>query len=103
MKVLCLFDIIQQKNNRVWSLIIEIFHAQWIDGQTSGKLADTQRRLKSQIWSSVLTVLLIESKGLSPGEDKVIMDVFVKFRYVFLAQKEFINFQAYGVILCTPD
>lgn len=36
--------------------------------------------MKSQVWSSVLTVLLLEAKNLSPGDEKVYMDAFVKFR-----------------------
>ncbi|CAG7817684.1 unnamed protein product [Allacma fusca] len=54
----------------------------WLtDGQSSARLADSQRRLKSQIWSSVLTVLLLEAKNLSSDkEDRIIMDAFVKFR-----------------------
>ncbi|CRL08658.1 CLUMA_CG021376, isoform A [Clunio marinus] len=46
--------------------------------QRNPKLAEASKRLKSQIWSSVVTILLVEAKGLpvaDPGEEP-----FVKFR-----------------------
>lgn len=45
-----------------------------------GRFIDTQKRAKSQVWSSVLTVLIIEAKNLSPGPDNYVMDSYVKFR-----------------------
>lgn len=38
------------------------------------------RRLKSQIWSSVVTIVLIETKGLPPDLEGGIDEPFVKFR-----------------------
>ncbi|XP_035701326.1 multiple C2 and transmembrane domain-containing protein isoform X3 [Folsomia candida] len=50
----------------------------WMSGD--GRFIDTQKRAKSQVWSSVLTVLIIEAKNLSPGPDNYVMDSYVKFR-----------------------
>ncbi|XP_063698220.1 multiple C2 and transmembrane domain-containing protein [Culicoides brevitarsis] len=48
--------------------------------QRNPKLADASRRLKSQIWSSVVTTVLVEAKGLPPDLDGGIDEPFVKFR-----------------------
>lgn len=48
--------------------------------QRSTKLADVNRRLKSQIWSSVVTVVLIEGKKLLPMDIDGLSDPYVKFR-----------------------
>ncbi|XP_065086202.1 multiple C2 and transmembrane domain-containing protein isoform X2 [Ochlerotatus camptorhynchus] len=48
--------------------------------QRNPKLADASRRLKSQIWSSVVTIVLIEAKGLPPDAENVLNDVYVRFR-----------------------
>ncbi|CAB3370491.1 Hypothetical predicted protein [Cloeon dipterum] len=48
--------------------------------QRSTKLADVNRRLKSQIWSSVVTVVLIEGKNLLPMDIDGLSDPYVKFR-----------------------
>ncbi|XP_058461918.1 multiple C2 and transmembrane domain-containing protein isoform X2 [Malaya genurostris] len=48
--------------------------------QRNPKLADASRRLKSQIWSSVVTIVLIEAKGLPPDADNGLNDIFVRFR-----------------------
>lgn len=53
---------------------------QWFSGDSHGGKLQDQRKMKSQVWSSVLTVLLLEAKNLSPGDEKVYMDAFVKFR-----------------------
>jgi hypothetical protein len=45
-----------------------------------GRFVDTQKRAKSQVWSSVLTILLIEAKNLSSGPDALVMDSYAKFR-----------------------
>ncbi|XP_055619934.1 multiple C2 and transmembrane domain-containing protein isoform X2 [Toxorhynchites rutilus septentrionalis] len=44
------------------------------------KLADASRRLKSQIWSSVVTIVLIEAKGLPPDTENGPNEVYVRFR-----------------------
>lgn len=49
--------------------------------QRSTKLADVNRRLKSQIWSSVVTVVLIEGKKLLPMDIDGLSDPYVKFRW----------------------
>ncbi|XP_062710210.1 multiple C2 and transmembrane domain-containing protein isoform X2 [Aedes albopictus] len=48
--------------------------------QRNPKLADASRRLKSQIWSSVVTIVLIEAKGLPPDTENGLNDVYVRFR-----------------------
>jgi hypothetical protein len=48
--------------------------------QRNPKLADASRRLKSQIWSSVVTILLVEAKGLPPTATDAAEELFVKFR-----------------------
>ncbi|XP_062553215.1 multiple C2 and transmembrane domain-containing protein isoform X2 [Armigeres subalbatus] len=48
--------------------------------QRNPKLADASRRLKSQIWSSVVTIVLIEAKGLPPDAENALNDVYVRFR-----------------------
>ena len=48
--------------------------------QRNPKLIDASRRLKSQIWSSVVTIVLVEAKGLPPDLEGGIDEPFVKFR-----------------------
>ncbi|XP_050073735.1 multiple C2 and transmembrane domain-containing protein isoform X3 [Anopheles maculipalpis] len=48
--------------------------------QRNPKLADASRRLKSQIWSSVVTIVLIEAKGLPPDAENGLNDIYVRFR-----------------------
>ncbi|EAL41731.2 AGAP007646-PA [Anopheles gambiae str. PEST] len=48
--------------------------------QRNPKLADASRRLKSQIWSSVVTIVLIEAKGLPPDAENGLNDLYVRFR-----------------------
>ncbi|KFB36651.1 AGAP007646-PA-like protein [Anopheles sinensis] len=48
--------------------------------QRNPKLADASRRLKSQIWSSVVTIVLIEAKGLPPDAESGLNDIYVRFR-----------------------
>lgn len=45
-------------------------------------MADVNRRLKSQIWSSVVTIVLVEAKNLLPMDIDGLSDPYVKFRYV---------------------
>lgn len=45
------------------------------------KLADASRRLKSQIWSSVVTIILVEAKNLPNDPDSYTQEPYVKFRY----------------------
>ncbi|XP_076054770.1 multiple C2 domain and transmembrane region protein isoform X2 [Oratosquilla oratoria] len=44
------------------------------------RLAEQQRRLKSQIWSSVVTIVLVEGKNLLPMDSDGTSDPYVKFR-----------------------
>ncbi|XP_049543863.1 multiple C2 and transmembrane domain-containing protein [Anopheles darlingi] len=48
--------------------------------QRNPKLADASRRLKSQIWSSVVTIVLIEAKALPPDAENGLNDIYVRFR-----------------------
>ncbi|ETN67533.1 multiple C2 domain and transmembrane region protein [Anopheles darlingi] len=47
--------------------------------QRNPKLADASRRLKSQIWSSVVTIVLIEAKALPPDAENGLNDIYVRF------------------------
>ncbi|XP_066982964.1 multiple C2 and transmembrane domain-containing protein isoform X24 [Macrobrachium rosenbergii] len=44
------------------------------------RLAEQQRRLKSQIWSSVVTIVLVEGKNMLPMDPDGTSDPYVKFR-----------------------
>ena len=44
------------------------------------KLAEQQRRLKSQIWSSIVTIVLVEGKDLQPMDPDGFSDPYVKFK-----------------------
>ncbi|KAL6422911.1 hypothetical protein ACFW04_010433 [Cataglyphis niger] len=46
----------------------------------TNRLADVNRRLKSQIWSSVVTIVLVEAKNLLPMDIDGLADPYVKFR-----------------------
>ncbi|XP_070165322.1 multiple C2 and transmembrane domain-containing protein isoform X2 [Polyergus mexicanus] len=46
----------------------------------TNRLADVNRRLKSQIWSSVVTIVLVEAKSLLPMDIDGLADPYVKFR-----------------------
>ncbi|XP_054277669.1 multiple C2 and transmembrane domain-containing protein-like isoform X2 [Macrosteles quadrilineatus] len=48
--------------------------------QRSGKMVEINRRLKSQIWSSVVTIVLVEGKNLLPMDIDGFSDPYVKFR-----------------------
>ncbi|XP_070165332.1 multiple C2 and transmembrane domain-containing protein isoform X7 [Polyergus mexicanus] len=48
--------------------------------QKTNRLADVNRRLKSQIWSSVVTIVLVEAKSLLPMDIDGLADPYVKFR-----------------------
>uniref|UniRef100_A0A1A9URC3 C2 domain-containing protein n=1 Tax=Glossina austeni TaxID=7395 RepID=A0A1A9URC3_GLOAU len=49
--------------------------------QRNNKLAESSKRLKSQIWSSVVTILLVRSKDLPLGDDgSKLTDAHIKFR-----------------------
>ncbi|XP_072759845.1 multiple C2 and transmembrane domain-containing protein isoform X3 [Anoplolepis gracilipes] len=48
--------------------------------QKTNRLADVNRRLKSQIWSSVVTIVLVEAKNLLPMDIDGLSDPYVKFR-----------------------
>jgi hypothetical protein len=49
--------------------------------QRNTKLCDVNRRLKSQIWSSVVTIVLVEGKNLLPMDIDGFSDPYAKFRY----------------------
>ncbi|XP_078668303.1 multiple C2 and transmembrane domain-containing protein 1-like isoform X8 [Branchiostoma floridae x Branchiostoma belcheri] len=44
------------------------------------RLVETQRSMKAQIWSSVVSLVLIEGKGLLPMDDNGLSDPYCKFR-----------------------
>ena len=44
------------------------------------KLGDTAKKLKTQIWSSVVTVVLVEGHNLLAMDDNGFSDPYVKFR-----------------------
>ncbi|XP_075215611.1 multiple C2 domain and transmembrane region protein isoform X2 [Lycorma delicatula] len=48
--------------------------------QRNAKMSDMNRRLKSQIWSSVVTIVLVEGKALLPMDIDGYSDPYVKFR-----------------------
>lgn len=48
--------------------------------QRTSRLADVNRKLKSQIWSSVVTIVLVEAKNLLPMDIEGLSDPYVKFR-----------------------
>lgn len=48
--------------------------------QRHTKLADTSRKLKSQIWSSVVTIVLVEAKGILPDSENATTESYAKFR-----------------------
>ncbi|XP_015190815.1 PREDICTED: multiple C2 and transmembrane domain-containing protein 1 isoform X3 [Polistes dominula] len=48
--------------------------------QRTNRLADVNRKLKSQIWSSVVTIVLVEAKNLLPMDIDGLSDPYVKFR-----------------------
>ncbi|XP_011503510.1 PREDICTED: multiple C2 and transmembrane domain-containing protein 1 [Ceratosolen solmsi marchali] len=48
--------------------------------QRSSRLAEVNRKLKSQIWSSVVTIVLVEAKNLLPMHIDGLSDPYVKFR-----------------------
>ncbi|XP_043290083.1 multiple C2 and transmembrane domain-containing protein isoform X2 [Venturia canescens] len=48
--------------------------------QRTSRLADVNRKLKSQIWSSVVTIVLVEAKNLLPMDIDGLSDPYVKFR-----------------------
>uniref|UniRef100_A0A1A9WYX3 C2 domain-containing protein n=1 Tax=Glossina brevipalpis TaxID=37001 RepID=A0A1A9WYX3_9MUSC len=49
--------------------------------QRNNKLAESSKRLKSQIWSSVVTILLVKAKDLPLGDDgNKLTDAHIKFR-----------------------
>lgn len=53
--------------------------------QRNSKLAESSKRLKSQIWSSVVTILLVKAKDLPLAEDgSKLNDTHFKFRFVAL-------------------
>lgn len=51
--------------------------------QKNSKLSDVNRRLKSQIWSSVVTLVLVEGRNLlAMDPESASSDPYVKFRYL---------------------
>ncbi|XP_014281344.1 multiple C2 and transmembrane domain-containing protein isoform X3 [Halyomorpha halys] len=48
--------------------------------QKNSKISDANKRLKSQIWSSVVTIVLIEAKNLSPLDLDSSCDPYARFR-----------------------
>lgn len=50
--------------------------------QRNPRLAESSKRMKSQIWSSVVTIVLVEARNMPPDTDNTISEPFVRFRYV---------------------
>lgn len=48
--------------------------------QKNPKLAESSKRLKSQIWSSVVTIVLVEARSIPPDPDGNATEPYVKFR-----------------------
>ena len=44
------------------------------------KLSEQAKKLKSQIWSSVVTIVLVEGYNLLPMDDNGLSDPFIKFK-----------------------
>ncbi|KAK6178984.1 hypothetical protein SNE40_011446 [Patella caerulea] len=44
------------------------------------KMSDSSKKLKSQIWNSVVTIVLVSGKNLVPMDDNGLSDPYVKFR-----------------------
>ncbi|KAJ1530562.1 hypothetical protein ONE63_005448 [Megalurothrips usitatus] len=63
--------------------------------QRNSKLSDVNRRLKSQIWSSVVTIVLVDGKNLLPMNMEGTSDPFCKFR---LGQEKYKSKVAYGTL-----
>ncbi|XP_052132895.1 multiple C2 and transmembrane domain-containing protein 1-like, partial [Frankliniella occidentalis] len=63
--------------------------------QRNSKLSDVNRRLKSQIWSSVVTIVLVEGRNLLPMNMEGTSDPFCKFR---LGQEKYKSKVAYGTL-----
>lgn len=57
--------------------------------QRNTKLVDTSKRLKSQIWSSVVTILLVKAKDLPLAEDGTkLNEAHIKFRFALSNLRE---------------
>ena len=65
-----------KKKKRSLNLIFYIF--QYFKKAT--KLGDQAKKLKTQIWSSVVTIVLVEGSSLLPMDDNGFSDPYVKFR-----------------------
>ncbi|KAK3913702.1 Multiple C2 and transmembrane domain-containing protein [Frankliniella fusca] len=63
--------------------------------QRNSKLSDVNRRLKSQIWSSVVTIVLVEGRNLLPMNMEGTSDPYCKFR---LGQEKYKSKVAYGTL-----
>ena len=44
------------------------------------KIGDSAKKLKTQIWSSVVTIVLVDGTALLPMDDNGFSDPYVKFR-----------------------
>lgn len=44
------------------------------------KVGEAAKKLKTQIWSSVVTIVLVEGKNLLPMDDNGYSDPYIKFR-----------------------
>nr|CAD7198985.1 unnamed protein product [Timema douglasi] len=63
----------EETKYKCWSVLLQYF-------QRNTKLCDVNRRLKSQIWSSVVTIVLVEGKNLLPMDIDGFSDPYAKFR-----------------------
>lgn len=50
--------------------------------QRNPRLAESSKRLKSQIWSSVVTIVLVEARNLPNDPENNACEPYVRFRYV---------------------
>ncbi|XP_067632695.1 multiple C2 and transmembrane domain-containing protein isoform X3 [Eurosta solidaginis] len=67
-------SIVRQRLEKEFGELIEHF-------QRNNKLAESSKRLKSQIWSSVVTILLVKAKDLPLADDgSKLTDIHIKFR-----------------------
>ena len=56
-----------------------LFLQELFDRRASAKLSDQVKQLKMQIWSSVVTIVLMEGTNLSPMDDNGLSDPYCRF------------------------
>ncbi|XP_078572921.1 multiple C2 and transmembrane domain-containing protein 1-like isoform X5 [Branchiostoma floridae x Branchiostoma japonicum] len=70
------------REDRYFSLLDQLSLTYWKHKYLAkrNRLVETQRSMKAQIWSSVVSLVLIEGKGLLPMDDNGLSDPYCKFR-----------------------